>query len=174
MAAPVMLIGEGTGRVYAATAGVTASDANEVGEFAGPVWLQLHFRGVERREQERFTTGILYPMGLAVITFAEMAFSLSQLELLWGISSNASDTLADGSTAATSYTIAQGTSPQALEVLFQMTDRDTGKKVEVFSSKAYCPILDIGLPKHGLLKLPDVVWHLVSSSSNIVKVSKEN
>ena len=169
-----MLIVEGTGTIKAATSNVSDS-SSQIAKFAGWVTLQTAFSRTARSEGERFVKDVYYGAGVGMLSFSDIHFQMDMLSTLWSITTNASGTLNDGSTAATTYTIGQSSKPQSLEILIQMTDKVTGKKIEIEAAKSYCEALLVGVPKNGYIATSDCVFYLLGDSSdNVVAVRMEN
>lgn len=162
------------GAVYADDASVSATPSKEIARFRGQVSLDISFESQVRGERERFGKSVHYHAGIAKLTFEEMMFKASVLDLLWSIATNSSGTLNDGLTSATTYQLSQSSYPLYLAVLFQMTKTDDGKKLEIEASRAICESLSIPFSKTDLC-IFDCVWTLLGDSSgNVVVVSVEN
>lgn len=161
------------GAIYADASDVTAVSGKKIGEFRGTVTLDIGFDVNLHSGQDRFNKTVVFDNGVVKFIFEEVIFKAAALNILWGITATV-DTLADGATVSTSYTISQSTKPTELQVLWQGTKTDDGKKIEIEADKAVCPRLLIPFTKR------DVVVHgcewicLSDSSDNIVKVSVEN
>lgn len=162
------------GAIYADASDVTAVSGKEIAKFKGKVTLDIQFDGTIRSEQERFGKSIYYGSGTAIIQIEEVIFKPVSLQLLWGITYNASDTLADDSTIATSYLVTQATTPSILEFLFQMTRTDDAKKLEIEADKTMVPDLRIPFSKKDLT-IHDCRFICVGDASdNVVKISVQN
>lgn len=163
-----------SGIVYADDTSVSASPSKEIAGFRGQVSLDVSFESEIRGERERFGKTVYYHTGTAKLTFEEMMFKASVLDLLWGITTNASGTLNDGATSATTYQVTQNSYPSYLQVLFQMTKTDDGKKLEVEAGRAVCQSLSIPFSRTDF-SIFDCVWMLLGDvSGNVAKVSVEN
>ncbi len=163
-----------SGVVYADATSVNASPSKEIAKFRGQVSLNVSFESEIRSERERFGKTVYYHTGTAMLTFEEMMFKASVLDLLWSIATNASGTLNDGATSATSYQVTQNSYPSYLQVLFQMTKTDDGKKLEVEAGRSVCQSLSIPFSRTDF-SIFDCAWVLLGDvSGNVVKVSVEN
>lgn len=162
------------GVIYAATSGVTASAGNIIAEFQGRIGYRVAFASYEEGVQERFATGAYYGPGQASIWVERLVWDIDNINLLWDITKNASGTLNDGSTAATTYTIAQDSKPQALEVLFQFTSTGDGKKIEFEAGKVFCPVIEHIFEK-GEITSENILFDVFADgSNNVLVVRKEN
>jgi hypothetical protein len=163
-----------SGVVYADDTSVSATPSKEIAKFRGQVSLDVSFESEIRSERERFGKTAYYHTGTAKLTFEEMMFKASILDLLWNITTNASGMLNDGATSATTYQVTQNSCPSYLQVLFQMTKTDNGKKLEVEADRAVCQSLSIPFSKTDF-SIFDCVWLLLGDvSGNVVRVSVEN
>jgi hypothetical protein len=163
-----------SGAVYGDDASVSAIPSKEIAKFRGQVSLDISFESEVRNERERFGKTVYYHTGIARITFEEMMFKASVLELLWNISTNQSGTLNDATTSATTYQVSQSSYPLYLQVLFQITKTDDGKKLEIEAGRAVCQSLSIPFSKTDF-SIFDCVWILLGDSSgNVVRVAVEN
>lgn len=163
-----------SGAVYADDASVSATPAKEIAKFRGQVSLDISFESEVRNERERFGKTVYYHTGIAKITFEEMMFKASVLELLWSILTNQNGTLNDAITSATTYQVSQSSYPSYLQVLFQMTKTNDGKKLEIEAGRAVCQSLRIPFSRTDF-SIFDCVWLLLGDSSgNVVKVAVEN
>lgn len=167
--------------MYSAANGYIYADANDVkrtstkiGYFRGGLSIRMVYDYVARSEQERFPKNYRYRNGQVIITFEEVVFDPSMLNLLWGVTLDASDTLADDSTAATSYTISQSTFPRYLQFLFRCTRSYDSKAMEIEADKAVCNEITIPLMKRDLA-LSNCVFHcLADANDNIIRVAIAN
>lgn len=163
-----------SGAVYADDASVTAAPSKEIARFRGEVSLDISFESEVLSERERFGKTVYYHGGTARLTFREMMFKASVLDLVWNISTNQYGTLNDATTSATTYRISQSSFPSYLQVLFQMTKTDDGKKLEIEADRAVCQSLSIPFSKTDF-SIFDCVWILLGDSSgNVVRVAVEN
>lgn len=163
-----------SGAAYADKVSVSAEPSKEIAKFRGQVSLDISFDRVIRSERERFGKIAHYHTGMAKLIFEEMMFKASVLGTLWNITINSSGKLNDDITSATVYSISQSSYPSYLQVLFQMTKTDDGKKLEIEAGKAVCQSLDVPFSK-GDLSVINCEWLLLGDSSgNVVKVSVEN
>jgi|GEM_PF-3595155 len=163
-----------SGAVYGDDASVSATPSKEIAKFRGQVSLDVSFESEVRSERDRFGKTVYHHTGIAKITFEEMMFKASVLELLWNISTNQNGTLNDATTSATTYQVSQSSYPSYLQVLFQMTKTDDGKKLEIEAGRAVCQSLNIPFSKTDF-SIFDCVWILLGDSSgNVVRVAVEN
>jgi len=162
------------GAVYADEASVSAISAKEIAQFRGQVSLDISFESEVRSGRDRFGKTLYYHTGIAKLTFEEMMFKPSSLNLLWDINTNSSGTLNDGSSLATTYQVSQNSHPSYLQVLFQMTKTDDGKRLEIEADRAVCQSLNIPFSKSDL-SVFNCEWVLLGDSSgSVVKVAVEN
>lgn len=162
------------GKIYGKTSGVSATGDDEIAEFLGKLTLEIVFTGVERGEQERFAKDSYYGQGRAIITVRDLKFKPAIFNLIWSITYNAADTLNDGATSATSYTVKQSSKPQSIEILFQCTSTGDGLKIEIEAKKVICPGLIIPFDKQ-LITMEDLTFIcFADSNEDIVAVRKEN
>jgi hypothetical protein len=162
------------GAVYADDATVSATPSKEIARFRGKVALDISYESEVRSELERFGKTVHYHTALAQLTFEEMMFETSVLDLLWNISASQYGTLNDGTTSATTYQVSQSSYPSYLQVLFQMIKTDDGKKLEIEADKAVCQSLSVPFSRTDL-SVFNCVWILLGDASgNVVKVSVEN
>lgn len=170
----VVVTSGASGVIYADASDVTAVAGKKIADFRGAVTLDIQFNVVQQTEQERFSKAFYTNAGRVGINITEVIFKEAALDLLYGITANASDTLADGSTAATSRTITQSIVPVALQFLFQATRTDTGKKLEIEARKAICPAIQIPFSRKDLT-VYDCEWICFGDSSDdVVRMSTEN
>lgn len=162
------------GKIYADQFNVKAIVEQEIAEFEGQFLLDISFEG--RTVQwggRRFGNSVRYNEGLALITIEKVVFFPKTLKLLWDVDYLSSDVLADGSTAAESFTVTLGTKPSYIQVLFQMTRTDDGKKMEAEADRALCETLRVPFSKRDLT-IHDCEWLcLADPNENIVKVRVE-
>jgi len=162
------------GAIYADPSAVSATPEKEVAKFRGAVSLDIEFESEIRRAQERFGKSVYYHSGTGKLIIEEVIFKASVLNLLWNISANASGTLSDGSTPATVYQLSQGSHPSYLQVLFQMTKTDDGKRLEIEAGKAICHSLKIPFSKKDF-SVFNCEWILLGDDNeNVVRVAIEN
>jgi len=163
-----------SGVVYADASSVSVDSSKKIADVTGNVSLETIFESVYRSEQNRFRNGVIYKSGITRITIQKMVFKPSSVNLIWSITRSASDTLADVTTAATSYTIGQASQPNSLQFLLHGTRSDNGKVIEIRANKAYCESMNIPFGTAGI-SMYDVAWTcLADGSNNVVKVSEEN
>lgn len=162
------------GKIYADQVDVKAVSEQEIGAFEGQFLLDVSFE--ERAVQwggRRFGNSVHYNRGIAIITIEKVIFRPRTLKLLWDVDYLNSDVLADGSTAAESFTVALGTKPSYIQVLFQMTKTDDGKKLEAEADRALCETLRIPFSKKELT-IHDCRWLcLCDANENILKMRVE-
>jgi len=162
------------GAVYADEASVSAIPSKEIARFRGQVSLDISFESKARSERDRFGKTLYYHTGIAKLTFGEMMFRASSLDLLWDINTNSSGTLNDGTTSATIYQVSQSSHPSYLQVLFQMIKTDDGKRLEIEADRAVCQNLSIPFSKSDL-SVFNCEWILLGDSSrSVVRVAVEN
>lgn len=170
----LILITATSGAIYADDSDVTAVSGKEIAKFQGAISLDVAFTGKSQTESNRFAKAKWYSQGIALLTMEEVIFKAASLNKLWTIGYNASDTLADGATAATSYTVQQSSYPTYLQVLFQCVKSDDGKKLEIEADKAVCESFQIPFSTKELA-IHRCRWSLLGDSSdNVVKVVVEN
>ncbi len=163
-----------SGSVYADNTSVSANPSKEIARFRGQVSLDISFESAVCGGRDRFAKTVHYHTGLARLVFEEMMFRASVVDLLWSITTNGSGKLNDGTTSATTYQVSQSSYPSYLQVLFQMTKTDDGKKLEIEAGKAVCQSLSIPFSKMDL-SVFDCEWILLGDNSdNVVKVAVEN
>lgn len=161
------------GRIYADLTDVTAVSGKEIAKVRGELNFDISYESVLGMEQERFAKTIYCKNGTARLTLGEVIFRATIFNKVWGISSSA-DTLADDSTVATSYTVTQSTIPPYLQLLFQLTKTDDGKKLEIEADRAVCESMQIPFSKRDFA-IHDCKWlFLGDDSGNVVKVSIED
>ena len=160
--------------VYTASSGVTAVSGNKIADFEGDFSISARFSPVLDTEMNRFASSVWWDQGIVTVTVEKVKWAFGMLNKLWDISVNASDTLADGSTAASSYTISQSTYPPLKELLFHFTHTGDGKKVEVFGDRVVCPSLVLPFPKLDIVQYNVQFLFMGDGSGNVIKVSKEN
>ena len=162
------------GVVYADADSVNAVPSKEIAKFRGQVSLDISFESEVRSERERFGKTVYYHTGIARLSFEEMMFSASVLSLLWSITTTSSGTLNDGVTLATTYRISQDSYPSYLQVLFQMTKTDDGRKLEIEAGRAVCESLSIPFSRTDF-SIFNCMWTLLGDASgNVVKIAVEN
>lgn len=162
------------GAVYADSTSVSASPSKEIARFRGQVSLDISFESAVCGGRDRFGKTVHYHNGLAKLVFEEMMFNASIVDLMWSISTNSSGALNDGTTPATTYQVSQSSYPSYLQVLFQMTKTDDGKKLEIAAGKAACQSLNIPFSKTDL-SVFDCEWILLGDDlDNVVRVAVEN
>ena len=170
----VVITSGASGAIYADASDVTAAAGKKVGDFSGEITLDISYQHQPRSEQERFVKAGYFSGGIVKLRIGEVVFASEAFNLLWNISKNASDTLADDSTASTSYTITQASTPKVLQFLFQATRTDDGKKLEIEADKAVCPKMLIPIGKTKLVYY-DCEWLCFGDGSdNTIKISEEN
>ena len=162
------------GTIYAHASAVSADAAKKVADFSGILALDIAFLSTARTEQERFTKTLWFQKGAAFVEVERVVFKPASFNLLWGVTYNASDTLNDGETAATSYKITQSTTPSFLQFLFQGTLTSTGKKIEIEALNAVVEALQIPFSKAALSEHRCRWQCLGDTSSNVLKVAVEN
>lgn len=162
------------GAVYADVISVSAEPSKEIAKFRGKVSLDISFESEMQNGRQRFGKTVYYHTGVAKLTFDEMMFKASVLDLLWNIDTNSIGKLNDGVTSATVYQMSQASYPLYLQVLFQMVKTNDGKKLEIEANKAVCQSLSIPFSKTDL-SVFNCQWILLGDNSdNIVKVAIEN
>lgn len=162
------------GAVYADSTSVSANPSKEIARFRGQVSLDISFESAVCGGRDRFGKTVHYHNGLAKLVFEEMMFNASIVDLMWSISTNSSGALNDGTTPATTYQVSQSSYPSYLQVLFQMTKTDDGKKLEIAAGKATCQSLNIPFSKTDL-SVFDCEWILLGDDlDNVVRVAVEN
>jgi len=162
------------GKIYAHASAVAVDAAKEIASFHGMLSLDMAFLSRENNEQERFAKTAYYHTGIAYIDIENVTFNPASLNLLWGVTYGASETLNDGSTAATKYTITQATTPSFLQFLFHGTQTSDGKKIEVEALKAVVESLRIPFSKSRLSE-HRCRWHCFGDSSDdVVSLAIEN
>lgn len=163
-----------SGKIYTKTSGVTAISDDEVAEFKGDLDLLIDFEGVVNTEQERFRKSSYESMGQGVLVVRNLLFRPTIFNKQWGITANASDTLNDGSTAATSYTIGVSSKPQFVELLLQCTKTGNAKKFEIQANKAKAPRLAMHFPRtDGVVEIPELTFLLFADVNGNVVVMKD-
>ncbi len=162
------------GVVYADIASVSAVSTKEIARFRGQVCLDVSFQSETRTERERFGKTVYYHTGTARLTFEEMMFKASIVDLLWNINTDTAGLLNDSSTLATIYQVSQNSHPSYLQVLFQTIKTDDGKKLEIEAGRAVCQSLSVPFTRTDF-SIINCVWTLLSDASgNIVKIAVEN
>lgn len=152
------------GVVYADKALVRAIPSKEVASFRGQVSLDISFENNMSSERERFGKTVYYHTGIARLTFNEMIFKSSVLDLLWNIDTDTLGKLNDEVTSATIYQVSQSSYPAYLQVLFQMIKTDDGKRLEIESDKAVCQSLIIPFSRNDF-SVFNCQWILLGDSS---------
>jgi len=164
-----------TGKIYADPVNVEATAKKEIGNFSGKFSLKVEYS--ERTVQsggKRFSNSVGYNTGIATVEIEEVVFKPENLKLLWDVSYNTNDKLADDSSSATSFTVTQETKPNYLQVLFQIIKTDDGKKLEVEADKGICEDLVLPFSKSDLT-IHNCTWICLSDANGrIIKVSIEN
>ena len=163
-----------TGVIYASTSGVTASAGDVIAEYASRLSLNGTFLGVEESQQERFAKATYFGAGSAIIVIDEVVWLASVWDLIWDITKNASGTLNDGSTAATTYDLKQDSVPQALEFLFQMTRTGDGKKLEVEALNVICPVFSLSILKQTIVTHNITFVCRADANGIILRTAEEN
>lgn len=162
------------GSLYADKNLVSADPGKEAAKFRGQVSLNISFDQEARYCQERFARAMHYTNGMAKLTIEEVMFRPSILDLVWNIENEAEGKLNDSVASATTYQLNQNSYPAYLQVLFQMTKTDDGKKLEIEASKAVCNSMMIPFSKKDF-SIFDCEWMLLGDSNdNVVRVSIEN
>jgi len=159
------------GNIYVDITNVTAVAGKLIGTFAGKLSLRVLFSSESQTEGERFEKDRYFYGGAVEITIEKITFRAAALNLLWGITYNATDTLADDTTAATSYLITQASIPRDLQFLFAMTKTDDGKKMEIEADKAVFPDLQIGFTRDDLVCYDVKCLCLGDAADSVVKIS---
>ncbi len=163
-----------SGTIYADSTDVTADSGKEIAKFRGMVNLDIAFEHESHNASERFAKEVFFNNGTAIITIGEVMFKADSMNLLWDLTKNASDTLADDSTAATSYLVTQSTKPTYLQFLFRCLLTEDGKALEIEADKAVCEDLQIPFSNKDL-SIYRCRWIcLGDANSNVVRVSVEN
>jgi hypothetical protein len=161
------------GKVYADRTSVNAIPTMEIASFRGAVSLDITFESVVRTERERFGKDVYFHTGMARLTFEEMIFKASVIDLLWNIDSSPTSKLNDKISGATVYQVAQSSYPAYLQVLFQMTKTEDGKKLEIEAGKAVFQKLNIPFTTKDFSVL-NCQWVLLGDNSgNVVKIAVE-
>lgn len=164
-----------SGKIYADDTDVTAVSGKEIATFSGLLTMDLGFGGKKvRRGGRRFGNTIHYTEGIVTVEIESVIFKAASLQLLWGITYNASDTLADDSTASTSYLVDTSTVPLYLQFLLQCTQTNDGKKLEIEADKAVCEAIRIPFSKVDVTVYNCPFVCLADASGNVLKVSVEN
>ena len=172
------------GKMYADENNVTADSWKQVAEFRGVVAIDMGYESIARTGQERFGKAVYYKAGLVDILIEEVIFDPVMLYKLWGVTYSTSDTLADDSTAATSYIISQSTFPRTLQLLLKFTcpglhlspaTGDMGGKImEIQANRSVCRSLIIPFPKRDIVVAQCHFQCYADSSDNVIKVAVEN
>ncbi len=162
------------GQIYAHETDVSVDPDKLIATFSGRISLDITFESKSRAQGERFDKSVYYNSGTALITIESVRFKPSTYDLLWSVTTNESDTLADDSTAATSYTVGQSTVPSYLQFLFRCTQTGIAKALEIEAGRAICPELIVPFSKRDLAVHGVQFLCLGDSSDNIVKVVSEN
>ena len=172
------------GKMYADENDVTADSWNQVAEFRGVIAIDMSYESITRTGQERFVKSAYYKAGLVDILIEEVIFDPAMLYKLWGVTYSTSDTLADDSTAATSYTISQATYPRTLQLLLKFTcpglhltpaTGDMGGKImEIQANRSVCRSLIIPFPKRDIVVGQCHFQCYADSSDNVIRVAVEN
>lgn len=168
------IITASSGAIYAHATAVTAVSGKEIAKFRGMISLDVSFEREIQSESERFGKEVFFRAGRAIITIGQVMFKADSMDLLWDISKNPTDTLADGSTAATSYTVNQSTVPSNLQVLFQCVKTGDGNKLEVQANNVVCEQLQIPFSTRDLSIYRCRFLCLGDSDGNVIKVTTEN
>lgn len=162
------------GVIYADPNDVTAESSKEIATFRGRLELEVSFEKKQRREQYRFAKAVYFHAGEALLRIEEVTFRPITFDTLWDVTVNASDTLADDSTASTSYTVTQSSIPSYLQFLFHCTQTSDGKALEIKADRAVCRSLHLPFTKADLTVHDCEFLCLGDTSDNVVKVSLEN
>jgi len=170
----VVITSGASGSIYADASDVTAVAGKKIADFRGPISLDVGFEKEANTDSHRFGKTVHYRAGIAVIRVRGVAYKPAIYNMVWGVTYNASGTLADDSTAATTYTITQTTKPTLMQFLFQGIRTDDGKKLEIEADRAYLERIDVPLRRSDV-SVYDCEWVcLGDSSGNVVKVSVQN
>lgn len=162
------------GIIYADATSVSADANKEIAKFRGALELQITFESEIRQTRNRFAKASMYRVAQASLTIGEVLFKASIMNLLWNVTTNASDHLNDGSTSATTYQVSQSSYPKGIQVLYQATKTDDGKKIEIEAHNAYCNSLRLPFSKSDFTVI-DCNWTLLADSNgNVVKTAVEN
>lgn len=163
-----------SGSIYADATNVTAVAGKKIADFSGPVRYEVLFEKVLKSGQNRFHNGAFYKAGIAKVTLQKVAFLPASMYTIWSITRNAADTLADGSTTATSYKVTQSSQPNSLQFLFHGVRSDNGKQVEIRANKAYCESIVVPFGSTSVT-VYDVTWLcLADSADNVIAIAEEN
>lgn len=162
------------GKIYSDETNVTADSGKKIADFLGEVRIELSFESQERNDAERFSKEIHWSRGRGLIIIEQVIFAPNSLYKLFDIIQNATDTLADDSTSATSYSLAQRSSPRYVQLLFRFTRTDDGKIIEVEADKVVCTVTQIPFPKSELAIERCEFLCLGDSNDNVLKISEEN
>lgn len=174
-ASGILIASGASGAIYADASNVTVAAGKKIGEFSGKLELRVGLDVIHRTKAERFGTDVYCNNGIAQLIVEKVVFSPAKsLGLLYGITANGSDTLADDSTSSTSYTITQATTPAYLQILFRATKTDDGKALEIEADRALCPTINIPFTKKDYTIIDCEFLCLGDGSDNVVKVSIEN
>lgn len=163
-----------TGVIYADATSVSADTNKEIAKFRGSLQLNVAFESEVRQTRNRFGKALLYRFAQASLTIGEVLFKASIMDLLWNINTSVSGYLNDGSTLATTYQVSQSSYPKGIQVLYQATKTDDGKKIEIEAHNAYCNSLRLPFSKSDFTVI-DCNWTLLADSNgNVVKTAVEN
>jgi len=160
------------GSIYADAADVTAVAGKKIANFRGKVILDIGFDEVLHSGQDRFMKSVVYNNGIVRLVIEEVTFLVTAFNKLWSIAA-AVDTLADGVTISSSYTVTQSTKPTTLQILFQGTKTDDGKLIEIEADKAICPKMIVPFSNTDATVYDSAWLCLGDGLDNIVKVSVE-
>lgn len=162
------------GAIYAHETNVTVDSDKLIATFRGEISLNVLFQQKNRSEGERFPKRVYHNEGIAIVTIEEVTFKPETYELLWSVAVDESDTLADGSTASTSYTVQQSTAPTYLQFLFRCTQTGDGNALEIEADRAICSEIRVPFSKKDLSIHDCNFLCLGDSNDSVVKVSVEN
>ena len=162
------------GAVYASQEAVSAIPSMEIAKFSGKMSLEISFQNALHSGRELFGKTVHFYRGAAKLRFEKMTFRASILSTLWNVDADTSGKLSDGTTSATTYRVSQESHPLYLQVLFQMTKTDDGKRLEVEADRAICRDLQIPFSKSDF-SVVDCTWLLLGSASgDVMRVAVEN
>jgi len=163
-----------TGVIYADATSVSVDRDKEIAEFRGILQLNVAFESEVRQTRNRFGKSALYRLAQASLTIGEVLFKASIMDLLWNVTTSSSGYLNDGSTLATTYQVSQSSYPKGIQVLYQATKTDDGKRIEIEAHNAYCNNLRLPFSKSDFTVV-DCNWILLADSNgNVVKTAIEN
>jgi len=161
-----------SGRIYAKATSVTNEAANLVADFRGGISAEISEEFAEWFGQYLTRQAAVLVKFDFPITISEVAFDVDNLNVIWGASKNAADTLKSAlAEAATSYTFDATLALPQLEWLVEC--QQGGKTFQIFCKDALVRGVPLNFTNTDYV-VHDVVLLPIEADSELVKLLIEN